>query len=324
MRLLSLLLLISLVSAASAQTTESLRGVSAVSDKVIWTSGAHGTYLRTTDGGSHWISAKIPGAEELDFRGLHARSATTAWLMSAGPGDKSRVFKTTDAGAHWTLLFTNPDEKGFFDAIAFRDARHGIIAGDAVNGEMTIFTTDDGGTHWTRRHTPAAMPNEGGFAASNSCLLVRGSDAWFGTGAGRVLHSKDGGITWTAAQTPIRHDSASAGIFSLAFADAKHGIAVGGDYAKDTEARDNIAFTTDGGLTWTVPPQEVGPHGFRSAIVHLKANTWLATGTSGSDVSTDGGKTWRTFDTRSFNALAGTWAVGAKGQIARLNYLPTR
>ena len=315
-----------LVNFAFAQTTESLRGVSAVTDNVIWASGAGATYLRTTDGGTNWAVAKVPGAEALDFRGIHALSATTAWLMSAGPGDKSRIYRTTDAGAHWTLQFTNPDPAGFFDAIAFRDARHGMVAGDPVNGEMTIFTTDDSGLHWSRRHTPPALPNEGGFAASNSCLSVRGQQAWFGTGgtgAARVFNSANGGRTWTVAFTPIRHDSASAGIFSINFSDSKHGIAVGGDYAKDTESRASIAITSDGGRTWAASPGP-GPKGFRSAIVHVPhSNTWIATGTSGSDVSTDNGQTWRTFDTRSFNALSvapgGTvWAVGAKGQIARL------
>lgn len=320
-------LLLLFVSYSLAQTTESLRGISAVSNRVIWASGASATWLRTVDGGTNWTVGRVPGADGLDFRGVYAASARVAWLMSAGPGEKSKVYKTTDAGVHWILQFTNPDEKGFFDAIAFRDTRHGIIAGDAVNGMMTIFTTDDGGARWTRRATPAATPNEGGFAASNSCLHVRGRQAWFGTSAGRVLYSHDDGITWSAAQTPIRHDGPSAGIFSIAFADAAHGIAVGGDYANGADSRDNIAFTADGGATWAAASSAAPggrPAGFRSAVVHLKGDVWLVTGTSGSDVSTDGGKTWRNFDARSFNALAGTLAVGAKGQIARLDYLPTR
>jgi photosystem II stability/assembly factor-like uncharacterized protein len=268
-----------------------------------------------------WHSATVPDATTLDFRGIKAIDENTAFLMSSGSGDKSRIFKTTDAGASWKLLFTNPDAKGFFDAIAFRDARHGIIAGDQVDREMVIFTTDDGGAHWTRRHTPPALANEGGFAASNSCLFVRGKDAWFGTGASRIIHSGDGGLHWTAAATPMRHDSASAGIFSIAFSDSRHGIAVGGDYAKDKEAQQNIAMTSDGGRSWT---KSEGPAGFRSAVLWVSGKKlWIATGTSGSDVSSDG-KTWRNFDTSSFNALSeasgAVWAVGAKGRVATMNF----
>jgi len=78
---------------------------------------------------------------------------------------------------------------------------------------------------------------------------------WFGTGGpggARVFHSEDGGVTWAVAKTPIRNDGASAGIFSLAFPDAKRGIAVGGDYNKPTETPGNIAVTSDGGKTWEV------------------------------------------------------------------------
>src|SRR5262245_36664397 len=78
----------------------SLRGVSAVSMNVAWASGTGGTYLKTTDGGKTWTAAVVPGAESLDFRDLHAVDAHTVYLMSIGPGDKSRIYKTTDAGAN--------------------------------------------------------------------------------------------------------------------------------------------------------------------------------------------------------------------------------
>src|ERR1700676_4172613 len=45
-----------------SHTTEGLRGVSAVTQKIVWASGTHGTYLRTTDG-RIWISDHVPAAE---------------------------------------------------------------------------------------------------------------------------------------------------------------------------------------------------------------------------------------------------------------------
>src|ERR1051326_4866598 len=101
-------------------TTASLRGLSAVDANTFWASGSGATWLRTTDGGAHWQANVVAGAEDggqpLDFRGVRALDANTAYLMSSGPGSKSRIYKTTDAGVHWKLLFTNPDAKGFFDA----------------------------------------------------------------------------------------------------------------------------------------------------------------------------------------------------------------
>ncbi len=203
--------------------------------RIVWASGSGGTYLRTLDGGTHWNAAKVPGAADLDFRAVRAFDDKTAYLLSIGTRREiAQSTKPADGGERWQLLYTNPDPKGFWDALAFWDADHGIILGDPVDGHFTILTTSDAGATWHAQKTPAAVPSEGAFAASNSCLVVRGSrEVWFGTGGpggARVFHSKDAGQTWTVAKTPIRNDGASAGIFSLAFSDGKHGIAVGGDY----------------------------------------------------------------------------------------------
>jgi photosystem II stability/assembly factor-like uncharacterized protein len=331
MRLLAAFLLASSAAAQSwvgqtSGSTASLRGVSAVDDQVVWASGTGGAYLSSTDSGATWQASQVPGAESLDFRGIRTIDARTVYLMSSGSGDKARIYKTTDAGGHWALQFTNPDAKGFFDAIAFWDAAHGIVLGDPVDGQFAIWTTDDGGGHWQRQHTSAALPNEGAFAASNTCLFLLGKrEAWFGTGGpggARVFHSKDRGRSWTVASTPIRNDNASAGVFSLAFADSRRGIAVGGDYAKDKEERQNIAITEDGGRTWTAPAGPV-PRGFRSAVAYVRERKlWLVIGTSGSDVSADSGKSWTQFDSGSYNAMtfagAAGWAVGARGRVASL------
>jgi photosystem II stability/assembly factor-like uncharacterized protein len=70
-----------------SHTTESLRGVSAVSREIAWASGTHGTYLRTIDSGLTWTPGQVPDAVTLDFRAVVAFSADEAFLMSAGPGE---------------------------------------------------------------------------------------------------------------------------------------------------------------------------------------------------------------------------------------------
>jgi photosystem II stability/assembly factor-like uncharacterized protein len=306
-------------------TMASLRGVSAAGTKVVWASGTGGVYLRTTDGGVHWRTATVPGAEALDFRDVHAVSDRIAYLLSSGPGDKSRIYKTTDGGAHWTLQLTNPDPNGFLDAIAFWDAEHGIVVGDPVGGQFMILTTEDGGARWLSQHTPAALPKEGAFAASGTCLIVTGRrDAWFGTGGpsgARVFHSTDRGRTWSVAQTPVRHDAASAGIFSIAFSDSRHGIVVGGDYSKPAEGQRNVAVTSGGGQSWVEPPEH--PSGYRSAVAFVRdRKIWVTVGTSGSDVSYDNGMSWTRFDTGAYNAVSfasskAGWAVGPEGRLAQ-------
>ena len=204
-----------------------LRGVSAVSDRVAWASGTNGTVLRTTDGGASWHRLTIPGSEKLDFRDIDAVDERTAYALSIGPGELSRIYKTTDAGLTWTEQFVNRDPKAFYDAMAFWDAQRGVAVSDSVDGQFVVLTTRDGGASWTRVPSsalPAALPNEGFFAASGTNVTVAAPNhVWLGTGAAseaRVLHSSDGGRTWAVSKTPLAAGP-SAGIFSIAFSDAK-------------------------------------------------------------------------------------------------------
>jgi photosystem II stability/assembly factor-like uncharacterized protein len=347
----------------SSNTTESLRGASAVSQTVAWVSGTHGTYLRTINAGHTWITAQVPDATTLDFRGVVAFSASEAFLMSAGPGDQSRIYHTSDAGQHWRLQYTATNPKSFFDSIAFWDRMHGIVLGDPVPDEsgrlkFEILMTSDGKT-WTSlsSNLPPALEGEGAFAASNSCLAIlhsysvptsaaiprseaptnpasspviprsealtnpasslviprseaprnllsadttaasssttvpsqpwksgasaprepannegasapEGNDPniWFATGGkvARVFHSPDRGQTWQVFETPLIHGPESAGIFSIAFRDPLHGVIAGGDYKHPEQDGPNLAFTNNGGKSWTL--SDIYPQSYYSAV----------------------------------------------------------
>ncbi len=307
------------------KTDADFRGLCAVSAKVAWVSGTKGTYGRTTDGGKSWTAGKVPEAEKLDFRDVEAFGENTAYLLSAGPGEDSRIYKTTDGGKTWSLQFKNSEPSAFFDAIAFWDEKHGIALSDPVKGRFPLIVTDDGGANWKllpEKNLPEAMPNEGAFAASGTCLVTHGeNDVWFCTGgakAARVFHSNDRGKTWTVSETPVLAGIESAGIFSIAFKDRNHGVIVGGDYRKPDETVATVANTSDGGKTWKLTEK---PLPFRSGVAWAK-DRWVAVGTSGSDVSLDDGKTWKSLDQENYNSVAFTstgegWAAGPKGRIAK-------
>ena len=327
----SLLLAAPAFTPQSSGVTARLRGVSAVSDRVAWASGSGGTVLRTGDGGATWNRLAIPDAEKLDFRDVDAVSEDTAYALSIGAGESSRIFKTTDAGRTWALQFTNTDPKAFFDAMAFWDAGRGIAFSDSVDGQLVILRTENGGRAWTRvpaAGLPPALENEGAFAASGTNVAVYGRDhVWIGTGAAavsRVLRSSDGGRTWAAAATPLGAGP-SAGIFSIAFRNERNGIVVGGDYRKEAEAIDNAAITSDGGVTWT-PVR--GLSGFRSVVAYVPGTTSdvIAVGPQGADYSTDGGRSWTALGgasglhTFAFGRGRIGWGAGENGTIARLQY----
>jgi photosystem II stability/assembly factor-like uncharacterized protein len=314
-----------------SRTTARFRGVSAVSRTIVWASGNGGTYARTTDGGATWQSAVVPGAGQLDFRDVQAVDANTAYLLSIGPGEASRIYKTTDGGRDWTLQFTNHNPKAFFDAFAFWDARTGIAMSDPVDGRFILIRTTDGGANWKElpvEKSPQALEGDGAFAASGTCITIQGKqNVWFGTGGAavaRVFSSTDGGDTWKVAATPITAGNASSGIFSIAFKDAKTGVIVGGDYKKENETGNNVAITTDGGATWT-PAKGPRPSGFRSAVAYVpgtRGPTLVAVGPSGSDYSVDNGASWVSLGSMgvhavSFAGVDAGWAVGEGGRIGK-------
>lgn len=323
--------------------TERLRGISAVSDNIVWASGANGTIVRTTDGGKTWQTiAPPPETQKFDFRDVDAIDENTAYILSIGPGEASRIFKTRDGGRTWATQFVNRDEQAFFDAMVFRNETRGVAVSDSVDGRFVLLTTENGGVNWTpvpAAGLPPALPNEGAFAASGTNVTVPvskdGSHVWLGTGAAataRVLRSSDGGATWKVAATPLPAGPSS-GIFSIAFRDTRHGVIVGGDYKNEAGAVDNVAVTSDGGETWTLVKQK-GLSGFRSVVAYIPrkgSRALIAVGPSGADLSTDDGQTWRPvepaagggFHTFSI-APSGQvgWGAGEKGRIARLDGLP--
>ena len=317
------------VTSLDSHTTENLRGVSAVSASVVWASGTQGTYLRTTDTGKTWIPAQVPGAEKLDFRDVESFSADEAYLLAAGPGEQSCIYKTTDAGQHWLLQFTNTDPQGFYDCFAFWDRNHGIAVGDPVDGRFELLTTDDGGAHWTAlsaKQRPEALPHEGAFAASGTCITVQGeNNVWFATGgpAARVFRSTDRGRSWAVAETPLAHGNDSSGIFSIAFRDGQHGLIAGGDYQHPDADGPNLATTNDGGATWQLLPAH--PQFYFSAIGFTDPHSedFLAVGATHSIAGDVKGPSTGSSLSTTLNALSpvGTReaiAVGPKGEIVRI------
>lgn len=227
--------------------------------------------------------------------------------------------------------FVSLKKGSFFDAIRFWDEKHGIAVSDPVDGKFLLVTTSDGGDTWQdvpAAGVPQALANEGAFAASGSALEVWGKgDVWFVTGgavSARIYHSPDRGATWTVHDTPLRVGAASTGIFSVSFRDAKHGVIAGGDYTKPTLAGRNLALTSDGGKTWMLVDSTQSPAGFRSAVAYVPMTSGkrlIATGLSGTDLSTDGGRTWVQLDTVAYNSVLVSgnvaYAAGPRGRVAR-------
>ncbi len=106
----------------------------------------------------------------------------TAYVLSIGDGENSRIYKTTDGGKTWKLQFQNKNGRAFFDALAFWDSSNGIAMSDPVDGKYVLISTNDGGANWNvldATRMPSAKAGEAAFAASGTCLITNGKNDVF-------------------------------------------------------------------------------------------------------------------------------------------------
>lgn len=302
----------------------SIRGLSVVDNSVAWASGSNGYVANTKNGGKTWIWKQLPGYEKFDFRDIEAFSAQEAIIMSAG--SPAVILKTTDGGLSWEEVYRNESPDIFLDGMDFWDRRRGIVYGDPIKGQMQLLRTKDGGKSWediSANLQESLADGEASFAASGTAIRTASKgQVWIATGGSksRIFFSDDYAKSWNFFPIPILQGNNSSGPFSIAFLDTQTGIAAGGDYLKDTLRRNNLVLTRDGGFSWFEP--DVHPFGYRSAVEYLNKNVVIATGTSGTDISYDGGKTWKNISKEGFNAVRkakqGNWVLlaGSKGRIS--------
>jgi photosystem II stability/assembly factor-like uncharacterized protein len=293
----------------------------------VWASGSKGVILQSKDLGKTWKRLHVQDGETLDFRSIQAFDDQKAYVMSSGDGDQSRIYKTTDGGATWALQYSD-QRKGFFlDALVCTSQIECRALGDPIDGKFLMLHTHDG-EKWEQMATdkmPAALPNEGAFAASGSCLAIDNQDVYFVTGgpAARLFHSGDGGYSWTVITTPIASGNASSGIFSVS-AQWQALVAVGGDYQDPNNSSRVAAYSADQGKTLKLAEQQ--PGGYRSAVARTDVKSLIAVGPNGEDVTYDDGAHWKHTDSLNLNALTtfrgDGWAVGPNGTIARLKLPP--
>ena len=334
-------------------TTNRLQAISPVNSQVVWASGVNGTFVKTTDGGKTWHVGVVAGAETLQFRDVQGVSEDVAYLLSSGTGTDSRIYKTENGGKSWSLEFQNQIPLAFYDCFAFWTPKRGLTMSDSVNGVFPVIRTTDGDT-WQNigSNLPPALPGEGAFAASGTCVATQGRErAWIGTTAARILATTDGGDTWAAYNTPIGHSTPTSGIFSVDFRNAHHGILGGGDFLTPTTFTDNVARSSDGGKTW----QLTKPAHFPGAIfglsyaldrgfgddnhndAHLsvaedhhgddeEVPVVVATGPSGAAWTPDEGDTWfslpgvTNFWAVAFASPETGWLVGTTGRILKISF----
>lgn len=307
-----LLLLVTFVfalAAANAQRIEtlqqgkptSIRGLSVLDDNIAWISGSKGTIAITKDGGKTWDWKQVKGYEKSDFRDIEVFSDKNAIIMSSGT--PAVILKTTDGGETWQEKYRNTDTSYFFDAMDFDSSKHGLVLGDPIGGKFLLMETNDSGETWHEfKYRPDAMPGEACFAASGTCLRISKGLITIVSGgkSSNVFWLTNGSSDWLQARMPFANQKQSQGAFSLAsFRDQT--IVVGGDYANDKRSDSVACYVSNWGYAISFSLAKTGPAGFQSCVEHITGNSFLSTGTPGSNITTDGGKTWNKIDDASYN-----------------------
>ena len=315
-----------LISVTSGENT-SLRGMSIMSDSVAWVSGSNGSVGKTLNGGSTWHWMKPAGYEKLDFRDIQAFGANRAIIVNAG--SPAYILVTDDGGQTWKETYKNLDSAIFLDGMDFWDEKRGMVFGDPINDKMQLLKTEDGGATWqdvsaNLKHKMAV--GEASFAASGTTIKTLGKGkVWIATGGpvSNIYYSGDYGNNWEVFACPIWTGESSTGPFSMDFFNGRKGVVVGGNYLKDKANNNNILLTSNAGRTWKKPVRPVT--GYRSGVIYLTDKMLVATGSSGTDVSADGGVNWVNISEVSFNVVRKSPSsklvllAGNKGQINRLS-----
>jgi photosystem II stability/assembly factor-like uncharacterized protein len=309
----------------------SIRGLSVVNNKVAWASGSNGHVALSTDGGHSWKWQQVKAFPQSDFRDIEAFSDKEAIIMSSGT--PALILKTTDGGINWQVCYRNNDKAYFLDGIAFTtNTKHGFVMGDPINGKFILLETKDAGTTWTPvTNAPAALPGEAAFAASGTCIRVNNqlNSIILVTGGSvsrihSALISQNLSGPWQANPLPLLQGKDSQGAFS--FANQGRGsrqVIVGGDYQypnRTDSVACNAVLLEEIPFNASLPRQ--APSGYQSCVEYLQESSFISTGTSGTNLSTDGGQIWQQIDTGSFNvcqrAKSGNLVLlaGDKGKIA--------
>jgi hypothetical protein len=310
----------------------SIRGLSVVSNKIIWASGSGGSVGISVNGGKSFKWMTVKGYEKRDFRDIEAYNHKTAIIMAVA--EPALILKTIDGGENWYKVFEDSTKGMFLDAM-HAEAKTIQVIGDPINGKAFFAFSNDLGETWETNKLDGIALNEGEafFASSGTNLHISTSSAAFKKGTfmvtggkvSRLLNARDQRDQYPL---PILQGKESTGANSIAISPSgKHAFIVGGDFANDTlRAGNSIAVRIEPSIQFKEPTTP--PFGYRSCVIYWSNQTLIACGTSGVDISKDGGMNWENISKQSFHVVQkakngkGTFLAGGGGRIAKLDLNP--
>ena len=254
----------------SISPSNSLLGISAPSPTICYAVGAAGTILKTTDGGTSWVSLSSGVSADFyavtftdvntgyavgnsgaavktvnggtswvpinipagDYREVWFESASIGYMAGGtNGGTTGLLYKTTDAGANWTKIGVSSSPSGLY-SVSFTSP----TVGYTTDYKGNVYKTTDAGVNWSSQNI-TTQP------LSGSMFFLNPSKGFAAGEKGTFKLTTNGGITWNNASIP----ATSANIYGIDFYDANHGCIVGGNPGTNQYC---MFTTSDGGTTW--------------------------------------------------------------------------
>lgn len=235
--------------------------------------------------------------KKLQFRTL-AQDAKSFYAISIE--SPAYFFKIDKQNFESKLIFTDATKNAFYDALHFNGNQFYTFSDPEENLKLKFAKFSE------KKNFKISILNkqlldlkkgEAAFAASNTNISSTKKNMWIATGgvASRIIKLNLKTEKFEIFETPFVQGTSSQGIYSIDFYNDQFGIAVGGDYTKQSENINNIATTKDGGKRWQI--QASGKNGGYKTCVKIRPNSKgkdiIAVGDQNIEFSTDYGKTWK-------------------------------
>ena len=229
--------------------------------------------------------AKCGGSQCASSCGPATTVCQTQYVASKAGGGAASVWKSDDSGATWTELSGHPfsatEDISAIECVQTGNGFRLIAARGTTDAgeEAEVAYSDDDGVTWTN----VLLGTVHGTYVPNhlSLFALDYEHIWVGLTDGYIYFSDDAGTTWT-----LQTDLGAGDVLCIHFMDEYYGLAGGEDNV--------LAFTTDGGDSWTViaGPASQAADDITAVQIMTPYHFWITYNDGKIYYTDDGGDTW--------------------------------
>jgi len=269
----------------------SLSSVNFISGNIGIAVGTNGTIIKTTNGGTNWVTKTSLTANALTCVKFISPSNVVA------VGQFGIILLSTNAGETWTNQTTGTNLASVFFPSA--------VIGYAVGTNGTLLKTTNGGVNWTSLTSGAAFNLSSVYFISDTEGFITGT-------GGNIRKTTNGGVNWSTLTS-----GTASNLNSVSFVNSSIGWVSG--------AAGTMRATTNGGTTWAAQTL-TGTSVNMTSVNFVTTGLGWATGQTGRiNFTSNGGTNWSTQTSPSNNALNSInminsttgWIVGDNGTVLK-------